>query len=209
MFVRATRLRVPTDKVDAAIDNFTGVAVPAVKKLQGNTGAVLAVDRDQGRLIAITYWADEAALKASESATTGIRAGVADAAGGSVDEVDRFEVAIMDRAGQPHAGPYIRVVDLRGDPARVDDAVAFVRDRVIPTVRGLHGYLALICNVNRSSGRGVTTTVWETLEDLRASESASAPLRQEAASRAGASGATVEIYQSVYVDLALAAPTGS
>jgi len=209
MFVRVTRLRVPTDKVDAAIDNFTGVAVPAVKKLQGNTGAVLAADRETGRMIAVTYWADEAALKASEAATTGLRGGVADAAGGTVEEVDRFEVAIMDRVGQPHAGPYIRVVDLRGDPARVDDAVAFVRDRAIPTVRGLHGYLALICNVNRSSGRGVTTTVWETLDDLRASESATAPLRQEAATRAGASGATVEIYQSVYVDLALAVSPGN
>jgi heme-degrading monooxygenase HmoA len=203
MFVRATRLKAPSDRIDALIGDFKESVVPAVKKLAGNRGAILLVDRDNGIGLGLTYWEDEASLKASDDAGTSLRGQVAQAAGATIEDVDRFELAIQERTGPPRAGTFVRITDVQGDPARVEDGIRYSRDVAVPAVRAHKGFRAFITSVNRQTGRGITATVWETLEDLKASESAIAPIREGAVKATGATSVRVEIMESVFVELSL------
>ena len=48
MFIRGSRLRVPKDRIDEMVTFFTEKVAPEAKKLDGNRGAVLLVDRSNG-----------------------------------------------------------------------------------------------------------------------------------------------------------------
>ena len=62
MFLRATRIQTPPDKVGAAIDNFETNIVKGLRSAPGNQGAVLLVDRQSGAALGITYWESAKAL---------------------------------------------------------------------------------------------------------------------------------------------------
>ena len=55
---------------------------------------------------------------------------------------------------------YARTATVHGDPKAVDDGVAFLRDRVMPAVEGLPGYVGLSMLADRDSGRCIATTSW-------------------------------------------------
>ena len=67
---------------------------------------------------------------------------------------------------------YARVATFESDPAKVDDAVAMVRDEVAgDTPPGLEGAKMLML-VNRESGKGVGVTLFETEEAMRRGDEA-------------------------------------
>ena len=69
---------------------------------------------------------------------------------------------------------YARTATVHGDPETIDEGVAFLRDRVMPAVEGLPGYVGLSMLADRDTGRCIATTSWkdeaamaETGEQLR------------------------------------------
>jgi hypothetical protein len=208
MWVRGSRLRVPTGKLDAAITNFTQETAPKLKAIPGNTGSVLLVERQQGIVLALTYWKDRAALDASETQATGLRAGVADAVGATIEDVQRLEVLIMERTETPAPGKVVRSIQFSLDPQKVDSATAYFRDTLLPQIQRQHGSAAAIVAVDRDQARGVISTVWNTAADEKASQDSLAAQRKEGLERFGASNVQIMVLEGVYVDLAATAPTG-
>ena len=95
MHARVTTLSGSPGDVDSGIANFQADVVPFAKE-QGE-GAILLVDRQSGKAIAITLWADEQALRESEDAANALRANAADQMGASeTPTVERYEVAIFE-----------------------------------------------------------------------------------------------------------------
>jgi heme-degrading monooxygenase HmoA len=207
MWARGTRLRTAPNALSALIDEFTRETVPKLKGIPGNVGAVLLVARKEGAALALTYWKDKAALDASETPATALRDDTARKSGATVEDVQRFEIVMMERNGPPQAGYQVRSIQFGADRARLDEGVAYLRDTVTPQLRGIRGFRAAICGINREQGRGFISTVWETLADLQASEAAVAPLRQDTVQRFGVSDMTIEIFESAYVEIATTALT--
>ena len=58
-----------------------------------------------------------------------------------------------------------------GRPTSVDDAVAYLRDKVMPALYGLDGFIGLSMLSDRAGGRCIATTSWETEEAMHDSES--------------------------------------
>jgi hypothetical protein len=56
---------------------------------------------------------------------------------------------------------YARTTTVLGDPEAIDDAVVFLRDRVMPAVEGLPGYVGLSMLADRETGRCIATTSWK------------------------------------------------
>lgn len=56
---------------------------------------------------------------------------------------------------------YARTATVQGDPRAIDDGTAFLRDRVMPAVEGLPGYVGLSLLADRDSGRCIATTSWK------------------------------------------------
>lgn len=80
---------------------------------------------------------------------------------------------------------YVRSTMIDGDPRRVDDAIAFVRDTVLPFVEKLDGNMGLTMLVNRSSGRTITSTGWADRAAMEQSLDALRPLRSQAGKLVG------------------------
>jgi hypothetical protein len=84
----------PTD-VDAGIANFREAVVPFAR--DEGKGAILLVDRQTGKAIAITLWENEQALKASDDRANALRADAAQEMGAAQQPtVERYEVAVFE-----------------------------------------------------------------------------------------------------------------
>ena len=207
MFLRATRIQTPPDKVGAAIENFETNIVKGLRSAPGNQGAVLLVDRQSGAALGVTYWESAKALAASEQ--TGIQSrtqAVQNVSGARIVNVERAELMIMDRAGAPKSGTFARLVTANGDPEKLDAAIVQIRNHVLPLLKTLQGYRAAIASVDRQTGRLSVSTVWESRADLEASESKVAGPRAEVAKIAGAgpSDVQVEIFETAFVEMSAA-----
>jgi heme-degrading monooxygenase HmoA len=213
MFLRATRVQTPPDKVEAAIENFKTNTVKSLRAAPGNQGAVLLVNRQTGAGMGITYWESAKALAAAEQ--TGIQSRTQmtkNVPGTQIINVERAELMIMDRTEAPKAGTFVRMVTINGDPEKVDAGIVSIRNHVLPLLKAQKGYRATIASVDRQTGRLAASTVWETKADLDASESKLAGPRAEAAKAAGAgpNDVQVEIFETAYVELSAAvAQTGA
>jgi heme-degrading monooxygenase HmoA len=208
MFLRATRLRTPADKVNESIKNFQSNILKGLRSAPGNQGVSLLVNRQTGDELGITYWESAKALAASEQVGTQSRAqATKNVPGSQIVNVERAELMIMDRATAPKEGSFIRVVTANGDPEKLDAGIVHIRNHVLPLLKAQKGYRATIASVDRQSGRLSVSTVWDTKADLEASESKLAGPRAEVAKIAGAgpNDVQVEIFETAVVELSAAA----
>lgn len=93
MHARVTRLEASAELLDDMTRQFEERTVPVLQGLDGFEGYVLLGDRGSGLAMAVTYWASEEALQASEDAVTPERERAAQtAAATSGPVVERYEV---------------------------------------------------------------------------------------------------------------------
>ena len=98
---------------------------------------------------------------------------------------------------------YARHVTVHGSPDRIDEGVRVQRESVVPVLRECAGFKAQIFLVDRATGDVIGMSVWETEEDMLASEAKVKPVRQRVAQQVGASAAPeVRIYQVPVFELA-------
>ena len=95
MFARATRIEGSPEGLDEAIRRFRDETLPAAGSQAGFGGAMLLADRSSGAVLAVTLWATEENMGASEQFANQQRAQVAAAAGASGDpRIERYEVVV-------------------------------------------------------------------------------------------------------------------
>jgi heme-degrading monooxygenase HmoA len=92
MLARVARYEVPSDRLEDAVDAFSGAA-EEIQGLQGLVGGYVLVDYEDGRTMTITLWENQETFDSSESAARTARTNAANAVDGSVLSVERFEVA--------------------------------------------------------------------------------------------------------------------
>lgn len=64
-----------------------------------------------------------------------------------------------------------RVTTVQAHPDKINEAISIYRDSVVPTVKAQKGYHATYMLMDRTTGKGMAVTLWETAEDLQATES--------------------------------------
>jgi len=80
---------------------------------------------------------------------------------------------------------YARSTTVRGNPQSLDQAIAYLRDEVMPAVQEVDGYVGLSMMCDRDSGRCIATTAWETEEAMHNSEGGVHDMRQRFATMLG------------------------
>jgi heme-degrading monooxygenase HmoA len=63
----------------------------------------------------------------------------------------------------------------------IDAGIKFVQEKVLPKIKDQKGYRGLTASADRAGGVFGVLTLWDTVEDLDASEAVLAPTRQEGA----------------------------
>ena len=82
---------------------------------------------------------------------------------------------------------YARSTTIQGQPSSIDAGIAHTRDSVMPALEGIDGCVGLSLLVDRTSGRCIVTTSWESEDAMRASEESIRPIRDRAAELSGGS----------------------
>ena len=108
MHARVTTLEVPPDRTDDATSYVQEQVLPRLSQMEGFKGFVALASSESGKLQGVAFWESEEALNATDQAVVPIREGVAEAAGGTVAAVEKFEVFVFEA---PSAGPVSGVTD--------------------------------------------------------------------------------------------------
>lgn len=83
---------------------------------------------------------------------------------------------------------HARVTTIQMDPGRLDEAIAQLEERDLPTFKEIDGFRGFTVLVDRSSGKVVGTSYWDSAERMAASEEQVKEARQRAADTGGSSG---------------------
>ena len=95
---------------------------------------------------------------------------------------------------------HARTTTIEGRSDAIDDAVQQVEAELLPLLKQQAGFKGFTVHVNRSSGKVVGTSYWESQEAMEASEEAVRGLREDAARRGGASREPVVEHFEVALD---------
>jgi heme-degrading monooxygenase HmoA len=82
---------------------------------------------------------------------------------------------------------YARSTTVRGNPQSLDDAIAYLRDEVMPATQDMAGCIGLSMLCDRDTGRCIATTAWETEEAMHNSEGRLYDMRMRYAEMMGGS----------------------
>jgi heme-degrading monooxygenase HmoA len=73
--------------------------LPALRQQDGFSGFLVLLERASGKVLGLTLWESEQAMNATEEAAYWLRVFSAEAAGGMITEVERYEVIISEVKG--------------------------------------------------------------------------------------------------------------
>jgi heme-degrading monooxygenase HmoA len=91
---------------------------------------------------------------------------------------------------------YARVSTLEGSPEQIDEGLRFLREEILPTGNEDPGFKGLIALGDRQSGKVLSITLWESEEDMRATEQDANQLRSAWAETSGQEIASIESYEA-------------
>jgi hypothetical protein len=94
---RLSTIEGPPAQIDPGTRRVIEDILPRVRQLDGFAGVMSLADRRSGTMKLVTLWTSVDALRASESAAETLRRESAEAAGGTIAAVERYEVAVAER----------------------------------------------------------------------------------------------------------------
>ncbi len=170
MYARMVTGQYQPGKIDEGLQIFLNSVLPAARQQPGYKGALALVDRTTGKAIAIGLRETAADMQATE--TSGYLqeqfAKVAPLVVGA-PVVEVYEVSIQEvQQGSP--GRYARVLTGTNHPGKIDEGIQIVRDSILPVTRQQSGYKGYLSLTDRTIGKGISISLWETEADLLASE---------------------------------------
>ncbi len=140
MYARISTIQGAPEKVDDVTRQTQEQTLPQLQKMEGFKGFVALGDRQSGKMLGVSFWESEEALRATDEAASSVRSGAAEAADGIVTGVEEYEVFVNEA---PSAGPVSGVTDTVGGVTQpvsgVTDTVGGVTDTVGGTTGNLLG----------------------------------------------------------------------
>jgi heme-degrading monooxygenase HmoA len=96
---------------------------------------------------------------------------------------------------------FARVSTFQGAPDQTAEGIRVAREQILPAARLQDGFRGIYLLFDRESGKSLSVTLWETEEDMRASEEAARRARDESAAATGETVLGVERYEVALQDL--------
>ena len=198
MYARSTTVRGNPQAMDDGIAYVRDTVMPEVQAMDGCVGLSMLCDRETGRCIVTTSWADADAMQRSAGGVMAMRQRAAEIMGGEA-EVHEWEIALMHRMHETHNGACARVIWSKGDPAEMDRMIDAFRMTVLPRAEELPGFVSLSVMVDRSTGRTATAVSYDSRQSMAEAEAPGMAIRQEFAGQMG-----LDITDVAAFDIALA-----
>ena len=94
---------------------------------------------------------------------------------------------------------YVRVSTIKG-ATDIDAGIRFLEEKVVPELQQQRGFRGVTASADRAGGIVGVVSLWDTEQDMAASESAATKVRQEAVGVIGGD-VTVETFEQVVADI--------
>ncbi len=99
MFARVSEVEARPERLDEMHREGVEHILPALQMQEGFNGGLVLADRKSGKVLAVTLWASEQEMDATEEAAHWLLAFGAEAAGGTIKDVGRYEVFFAEVKG--------------------------------------------------------------------------------------------------------------
>jgi heme-degrading monooxygenase HmoA len=200
MYGRATIIDGKPELVEAGLRFLSSTVEPAVNALPGYLGMSTLADRDSGRVVVISAWADEASRDQSAEAVGPLRQEASAILGGDA-RTETWELAAMHQTAPDQPGFVTRSVLMTGSAQQVEQALAQFQDKVVPQVTKLPGFNTISVLVDRQHGRLRVATTYVDRASADAAREAGAAIRGAISKELGLHTETVEDLQVISVGI--------
>jgi quinol monooxygenase YgiN len=198
MYARSTTIRGNPQAMEDGIGYVRDKVLPAVEQMDGCVGLSMFADRESGRCIVTSAWADADALRRSREGVMEMRRRAAEILGGGA-EVQEWEIAILHRQYETRDGACTRVVWTKGDPAQLDRMIEAFRETMIPHMEELPGFCSVSVMVDRESGCHATAITYENHTAMESGMEQAVAMRKEFSRDMG-----IQLMDAASFDLVLA-----
>ena len=178
MYARSTTVRGNGDAMDQEIAYVRDEVMPALMQMSGCVGMSMLADRNSGRCIITSAWADETSMHATEQSVVDYRRRAAEILGGE-HEAQAWEIAVMHRKHEGHDGCSTRVIWGDSDPAKAEDNLSTFRMAMMPRMEELPGFCSVSLMVDRATGRSAMATTYDSRDDMERARDMAASMREE------------------------------
>jgi heme-degrading monooxygenase HmoA len=183
---RSTTIQAQSSSIDDGISYMRDELMPELEKVDGYVGISLLADREAGRcIITAAYETEDAMLGAAEKANQ-LRDQAAERFGGNVEKIEQWEIGVLHRDHQSADGACVRATWIKVPPDQADRAIEFYKDSVLPSLEDLDGFCSSSLMIDRSSGRGVSSTTFDSREAMERNREQAKELRNTRTRELGA-----------------------
>ena len=186
MYARTTTVRGDPRAVDDGIAFIQNEVWPRVQRMDGCIGMSMLADREAGRCIVTTAWADEDAMRASADAVQESRRQVAEVMRAEAVDIAEWEIAVLHRSRPAGDAACVRGVWLDVPAGHVDEMVDAFRMSQVSRIEDLPGFCSVSLLVDRPGSRGVAAVTYEDRAALERTREQGAALREEFSRAMGA-----------------------
>lgn len=96
---------------------------------------------------------------------------------------------------------WARISTYDGSPESLDETTTYAREEILPPLRQMSGYRGVYSLGDRRSGKGLSITLWDSEDALRASEAEADRMRRDGAERGAGSVVSVERFEVLLHEL--------
>ena len=101
-------------------------------------------------------------------------------------DVDPWEIGVLHRDHRSNDGACVRATWIKMPPDQVERAIEFYKTSVLPSLEDLEGFCSASWLINRSSGRGVSSTTFDSQEAMERNREQAMELRNTRTRELGA-----------------------
>jgi len=183
---RSTTIQAQTSSIDDGIAYMRDDLMRELENVEGYVGISLLVDRESGRCIITAAYETEEAMRASADKANQLRSQAAERFGGDVQTVEEWEIGVLHRDHQSRDGACVRATWIRVPRDQADRAIEFYKDSVLPSLEELEGFCSSSLLIDRSSGRAVSSTTFDSRDAMERNREQAKELRNTRTRELGA-----------------------
>jgi len=166
MHTRLLTFRGATD-IDGGAAYLREEALPMIRAQSGFRGVTASANRSANVFGVLSIWASEQDRDSSDSALGKARKEALGVVGGDLT-VENLEVVAAGAVQPITADCKLLITRLSMDPASVDDVIDFFNSEVFPVFKAQPGFCGLHNLIDRTAGKAVVGSAWETSEAIDA-----------------------------------------
>ncbi|MFI9362136.1 antibiotic biosynthesis monooxygenase [Kitasatospora sp. NPDC053057] len=199
MFVRTVYLTGNPERVDQTLEGLSTEVVDLLSGQPGYRGFGLYADRAVGKITMGSWWESAEAERDSDAALHARREELLAPLAGTAT-TDVWEAVVTAPPGVAGPGAGFRLVRIDIDPAKVDAMAGAFRDRALPALEKMAGFVTAAMLVDRATGRAMVGAIFVDEATFAASRGPMAEARARGIAESGATLRSLEEFEVVLLD---------